>query len=310
MPRPNPNAKRIQALRLCFKALRTLSPDLARRGAERLFSTPRRHEEPEPERAARQQGRPFHFMSRGLRLKGYAWGEGPAVLCLHGWEGRGAQFHAFVEPLARAGFTTIAFDQPGHGGSQGRMSGPSDWAQAIQDLVATLGPIHGLVAHSLGSVGAAVAMDRGLQVAGAVLVAPPARPDPYYSQVLSLLGFPERDHPAALRAYLQRRGLPPERSHVNLLAPSFTAAGLLIHDRGDREVPWNDGATIASAWPAATFLTTEGLGHHRILRDAAVIEAAVAFLQQLPITRTLPIHGNGARSLDWHLFQRDLRMGA
>ena len=307
MTRHSPTDFSIQALRLSFVALRLLSPDLARLGAERLFSTPRRRKETEAEQSAMRNGRNFHIVSNGLRLRGHVWGEGPAVLCLHGWEGQGSQFHAFIEPLAQAGFSTITFDQPGHGGSQGRRSGPLDWAQATRDLVTTMGPIHGLIAHSLGAAGAAVAMDHGLHVPCAVFLAPPARPDPYYSGVLTLLGFPESEHPAAFNAYARRAGLPPERIRLLSLAPRLSVPMLVIHDRADREVPWSDGEAIALAWPSAILLTTEGLGHRRILRDACVIQQAIGFIRQVPSSGTLPFHGDGPRSLEWHLFHRELR---
>jgi len=308
MTGPRASDLRIKALQLGFRALRFLLPDLAHRGAERLFSTPRRHREPEVERSARQQGQIFHFLSKGLRLRGHVWGEGPAILCLHGWEGRGTQFHGFIEPLAEAGFSLLTFDQPGHGTSPGRRSGPLEWAQATLDLVAQVGPIHGLLAHSLGAAGAAIAMDHGLLVPRAVFLAPPAKPDPYYDSVLSLLGFPAAEHPAAFQAYASRTGLPPERIRLQSLASRLRAPLLVIHDRGDREVPWSDGEAIVSAWPSATLQTTEGLGHRRILRDAAVIEQAVAFLGKATAPVSLPFHGEGPRSLEWHLFHRDLRM--
>lgn len=307
MTRRNAVPLPLKALRLGFRALRFLAPNLALRGAERLFSTPRRHSETDAERCIRQEGRSFHFHSNGLRLRGQAWGEGPAILCLHGWEGRGTQFHAFIEPLTRAGFSILTYDQPGHGGSQGRRSGPREWAQATQDLVAQVGPIHGLVAHSLGAAGAAIAMDHGLRVPRAVFLAPPAKPDPYYQMLLSHLGFPEAEHPAAFLAYAERSGLPPERIRLQSLASGLSVPLLVIHDRRDREVPLADGEAIASAWPNATLLTTEGLGHRRILRDASVIEKAIGFLQQGTDPGLLPIHGDGPRSLEWHLFHRDLR---
>lgn len=307
MARPNPNDLRIRALRLGFQALRLVSHDLACRGAERLFSTPRRRRETEVERALLRTGRTFHFRSKGLRLRGHVWGEGPAVLCLHGWEGQGSQFHAFVEPLAQAGFSLLTFDQPGHGGSQGRRSGPLDWAQASLDLVAQVGPVHGVVAHSLGAAGIAVAMDHGLQVPRAVFLAPPARPDPFYFGVLALLGFPKSEHPAALEAYARRAGLPPERIRLHSLTPRLTPPTLVIHDRTDREVPWSDGKAIAEAVPQGHLLSTEGLGHRRILRDPGVIEASLAFLKQGEATNPVPFHGEGSRSLEWHLFHRDFR---
>ena len=49
----------------------------------------------------------------GKRLVAWSWGEGPTVLLVHGWEGRGSQMAAFAAPLAEAGFRAVAFDAPG-----------------------------------------------------------------------------------------------------------------------------------------------------------------------------------------------------
>ncbi len=62
---------------------------------------------------------------------------------------------------------------------------------------------------------------------------------------------------------------------------------LVIHDRHDREVRWEDGAAIAGAWPQAQLLTTEGLGHRRILQDASVIARIAGFIGPA-VTRPLP----------------------
>jgi hypothetical protein len=53
----------------------------------------------------------------------------------------------------------------------------------------------------------------------------------------------------------------------------------VFHDRDDAEVPWSDGAAIAGAWPGARLVTTDGLGHRRILRDERVVSQAVAFVR-------------------------------
>jgi len=53
---------------------------------------------------------------------------------------------------------------------------------------------------------------------------------------------------------------------------------LVIHDKDDREVPWEEGESIAQNWPGAEFLSTESLGHRRILRNREVIAKSVEFL--------------------------------
>ena len=54
--------------------------------------------------------------------------------------------------------------------------------------------------------------------------------------------------------------------------PELTAPVLVVHDRGDAEIPWQHGAAIARAWRGAEMLITEGLGHRRILRDPGLDE--------------------------------------
>lgn len=298
----------MRGLRLGFQTTRLLSPDLALRMAERLFCLPRRHRTPEAELAAGRNGQPFAFRSQGFLLQGRIWGEGPPVALLHGWEGRGTQFHAFLEPLLAAGYSAVAFDEPAHGASQGRFAGPLEWSQAIGAFAREVGPLHGVVAHSLGAPALAIALDQGLlELPRAVFLAPPAEPDIFYSGLLSMLGLPERDHAQAFEAFGARIGIPWDRIRLRSLAPRRSTALLVIHDRQDRDVPWESGATVASAWPDARLLLTEGLGHRRILRDPQVIEQTVAFLGQAPTSAALPFHGEGPRSLEWHLFHRELR---
>ncbi|WP_460503569.1 hypothetical protein, partial [Hymenobacter agri] len=53
---------------------------------------------------------------------------------------------------------------------------------------------------------------------------------------------------------------------------------LVLHDEHDEIIPFAEGRHIAAAWPHAWLHATRGLGHNRILRDAGVIQHAVAFI--------------------------------
>lgn len=300
---------KLRVLRLGFRALRAVSQDLAFRRAERLFRTPTRHRVPDAEEAVTRTGRSFEFVSGGLKLRGYSWGEGPAVALLHGWEGRGTQLHAFVAPLVDAGFSVLALDAPGHGRSEGHTSGPVEFARALEALAGEAGSIHAVVAHSLGSVATAFALDEGLRVSRVILISPPATPSRFYTGLLEVLGFPERAFQSALDAFAERTGFAWERLDLKRVAARMRVPMLLIHDRGDRETSYEEGATVARAWPGAELVSTEGLGHRRILKDRAVVAKALAFLRtgapaDVPVGR---LQDFGPRSLEQHLFQRDLR---
>jgi len=53
-----------------------------------------------------------------------------------------------------------------------------------------------------------------------------------------------------------------------------------VHDQQDHDVPWQEGETLAHAWPNAISIQTQGLGHRRILRDPAVVARSVAFMAE------------------------------
>jgi hypothetical protein len=63
---------------------------------------------------------------------------------------------------------------------------------------------------------------------------------------------------------------------------------LIFHDQRDHAVPLRDGETIVRVWRGATIVRTRGLGHHKILRDPAVIASSVAFLAAESREEALP----------------------
>src|SRR5215218_9228016 len=60
----------------------------------------------------------------------------------------------------------------------------------------------------------------------------------------------------------------------------FTAPAqlLVVHDRDDRQTPYETAVSLVHGWPGATLLTTEGLGHRRVLEDPDVVAAITRFV--------------------------------
>jgi pimeloyl-ACP methyl ester carboxylesterase len=261
-------------LRLAFAALGAVAPGLAARAGERLFLTPQRGAE-RRDRQPLARADAFLVPSGREVLRAWRVGEGPAVLLAHGWSGRADQLAPFVEPLVAAGCAAVLFDAPAHGASTGRLTSGIGFAEAITAVAAAVGA-RAAIAHSLGGSGLAWAVANGLPLDAAVIVAAPRGPTDYFHRFCEALRLPPgvRD---ATRARLQRRlGLTLEDFD---LARRVSATPLLVlHDRDDREVPWSDGDAIARAWPGAALVSTRGLGHRRILRDAGVTARASAFV--------------------------------
>jgi len=63
------------------------------------------------------------------------------------------------------------------------------------------------------------------------------------------------------------------------LAPRMDTPLLVLHDPEDREMPFEEGAEVATRWPGAILRRAERLGHLRILRDPECVAEAVGFLE-------------------------------
>jgi pimeloyl-ACP methyl ester carboxylesterase len=266
----------VRLLRPAFGALSAVAPALAAPVAERLFLVPPRYPQPEHEAAALASARST-IVDAGTPITAWTWGRGPAVLLVHGWGGRGAQLASFVPPLVANGYSVVTFDAPGHGQSPARESSLVAFIAAIHALSRALGPVRGVIAHSIGAAAAACAIRDGLRADAAVFLAPPADLTLHADIMLETLGFGRRARELMRERIERRLGVSWSTLDVARFAPEMRTPLLLIHDREDTEVPWQEGAIIAQAWPGATLSTTGGLGHRRLIRDHDVVREAVDF---------------------------------
>lgn len=268
----------LQPLRAFFWLLSTLAPAVAGRWAMVLFRLPRRHRVPGRERRWLEAARRYEVGDGAERLTAWAWGDGPPVLLMHGWEGRGSQLGAFVEPLTAAGFSVVAVDAPAHGDSPGRLSSLPQFARAVSLAAARFGPLHGVVAHSFGAASAGRAMGAGLAVERLVFLSAPYDLEHYVRYFATLIGLRPRGRAEMISRLERQFDIVWSEGRFATTAHADETPLLVIHDRDDAECPIEDARVIARRWPQARLLETEGLGHRRILRDPRVISWVVDFL--------------------------------
>lgn len=243
--------------------------------ALQLFMTPRRLPPRDWESGLQRQGKPLTF-ANGLAAT--VFGEGPRVLLAHGWEGRGMNLGKFIAPLTASGYQAIALDGPAHGASPGEQTNPVNYARAMVAVGHELGPLAGVIAHSMGAASTALALQQGLDAAKAVLIAGPSSISGVLERFAQLTRLPE---PVAERFYqlvADYVGIPADELEIARVAADLRTPALIIHDAGDTEVPFADGLAVATNWPASRFFVTKGLGHRRILLDSGVIAMSVSFI--------------------------------
>jgi pimeloyl-ACP methyl ester carboxylesterase len=268
--------------RAAFRLAETGTPHLSAWMVERMwFRLPARRR-----RVGPADGTAFEVRADGHLVRGRHWGEGPPVYLVHGWGGYGAQLGAFVGPLVERGFTVVTFDAPSHGESEPGPSGPREshgveFGKALDAVAARFGPAHLVVAHSMGALATLLALKHGwLATRRLAMVAPMTDLDHHLRQFAAMAGFGPRTRAAFDTRVLRRVGLPVGEFDVRRLAEQIDRPDLLVvHDRDDRETPYAASASLVAAWPDARLVPTRGLGHRRLLRDAAVVSTVVEFAE-------------------------------
>jgi pimeloyl-ACP methyl ester carboxylesterase len=197
------------------------------------------------------------------------------VLLTHGWAGDAQQMRVLAEALAAAGLEPVMLDLPAHGASDGSRATLPQWVRALFTASASLGPWYGVVAHSLGALAVAHASARGLSSERLALLAPSPPPALFLRWYASGLGLNESLAERMERAIARREGIGVEQFAADWLGPRVTKPTLVLHDADDRTAPLATGHALASALRDARLQVTQGLGHRRILEDAAAVGAVV-----------------------------------
>ncbi|AIZ64188.1 hypothetical protein PK28_11730 [Hymenobacter sp. DG25B] len=283
---PSPPAA-IRRLRFQLRLLAAVSTELAFRAAWRIFTSPRRLPTKTWEAAALAGARQFWVPAGEDNIAAYEWnsvGE-KIVLLVHGWEHRASFWGVFTRALVAAGYRVVALDGPAHGASSGTQTTLPAFARAVQAVADELGPVYAVVAHSFGgaaTVGVPVHFNQATDqhLARLVLLSVPASTKAVAQRFAALLRLPPAVMERMSQFVQKQHGRHAESFSLlnnGRLFPAHRA--LLLHDHQDESIPFAEAQELANSWPRLDFRPTDGLGHNRIMRDPAVVQQVLNFLQ-------------------------------
>lgn len=277
-----PNSTNVRLLKTAVGALERLAPGWVEAQAFRAWCRPLKRASRWG--AAAAAARRFTF-DAGEPLAAWEWNVGgprDTALLVHGWSGNAGQMHRFVEPLVQRGYHVVAVDLPAHGESAGDFTTLVGLADAVVSLGRRLFP-QLVIAHSLGATATALALAQGLAPDRVALLAPPARMRPYLERFTARVGLSP-----AMTGRLQRRLEALVHRELDAFSLGQLVPGLghvealLVHDEDDDDVSADSSREVVARWPGARLLTTRGLGHHGVRRDAAVVSSVLDFAVASP----------------------------
>ncbi len=236
---------------------------------------------------------PAWFIPADAAEPGAALRPRPGVVLVHGWESNRARMLPNARFLRAAGFHTLMFDVRGHGenppellpisaGEFGADTAAAVAAMSARPEVTTIG----VLGHSMGAAGAAIAAARDPRVRALVLTSTPADPRRLTRRTFQLAGLPFPGPVAAplswitTRVYLRPRGHAPGDISARRAVERYAGPVLLVHGSADEVVPVADLAILAQAAgrragrPLETLVVERGF--HRWLYEDPTYRARIA----------------------------------
>jgi pimeloyl-ACP methyl ester carboxylesterase len=212
----------------------------------------------------------------------YVWGDPtrqPYALLVHGWSSFGLRYLPWVAHLRRAGLAIVAFDQPGHGLSSGNLCTLPDFINTTLIVGRRYGNAALAVGHSLGGAAVTLAQGERWHAERVVVVAPAADMAAQAARFMRHMWLGEHLRERFFGWHERTTGINVHDLEVRRYLAALGQPCLIVHDFDDHEVPWGDGELYARHWRSARLLTTQGLGHHKVLNAPDVIQAVLAFIR-------------------------------
>ena len=279
---PTQSLKIPQVIILSSKLLAFISPKLVTRFAAKLFTTPVKHKVPKRELEMDQKSTKNTFFIPAIRknITTYKYGKSEQkVLLVHGWSGRGTQLFKIADELLQNGYSTISFDAPAHGKSEGKTTIMSEFIVSILEIDKQYGPFEIAIGHSLGGMSVLNAIKDGLKVKKAIIIGSGDIVHDILEEFVSKLGL-KTEISNKLRDHFENQyELKMDDFSAYRAAQKIEIPVLVIHDKDDPEVPVKAGIHIHKNLQNGNLFLTEGLGHRKILGNQNVIKKIIDFIK-------------------------------
>lgn len=261
-----------------IRTLSSINPNAATRLAVKVFVSPKKYPRAPDEDNFWQNGKPVTFASGCV---GRTFGESEKVIWLvPGWEGRSSRFKLIIEAGVKAGFKMIAWDGPGHGDSPGDRANLVNVAKLlVQDAAARENEkVYAVIGHSFGANVAAFACKIGFKSERLVLISAPGSIGNILVRFWQRVELPDSLKLLFTTEIEKETGVNISEVSIENFIAKLPQKIQIIHDKTDKEVPYAEAEALKAKNPAAVFVSTEKLGHRRILDSQIVASLVLKFL--------------------------------
>jgi pimeloyl-ACP methyl ester carboxylesterase len=263
------------------KFLEVISSKFAMLFAAKLFVTPIKYKIPKRELHMEQKSIQSKLFVPSLKknIMVYTYGKSDKkILLVHGWSGRGTQLVKIADELLDLGYSTISFDAPAHGKSEGKTTIMTEFIASILEIEKQFGPFEFAIGHSLGGMSILNAIKQNLNVKKAVIIGSGDIIQDIIDDFIKKLQLKPKIGLLLKNHFERNFGEPMENYAASFSAKSVNIPVIIVHDENDDDVNVKAAYNIHKNLKNSTLIMTEKLGHRKILGDEKVIIEIKKFL--------------------------------
>lgn len=270
----------IKSIGNALNATSLISSKYASKKALNLFASPRKGRYNDDQKRIIESAYFEEVKYNNMEIATYRWvGNGKTVLLAHGWESNTSRWDYILKDLKAQDYNIIALDAPAHGRSDGKQFNAVLYSEFINVVVKKFQP-DVLIGHSVGGMASVFCLHKHQlpSIKKLVLLGAPAHFTGVFDRYKSMMGFNNRISNGLDQIVLERFEQPVSYFSAANFTKNFAAKGLIIHDKNDRIIPYEDGQLIASRYKNSKFISTTGFGHS--LKDASLIPQIIEFINE------------------------------
>ena len=258
----------------------TVAPRFASKKALKLFATPRKGRYTENQIKVINDAFFKSFSLNNLSVATYHWnGKGKTILLAHGWESNTARWGGLLEILKAKEFDIIALDGPAHGKSGGKEFNAIFYADFMATVCKVFQP-EIIIGHSVGGMSTIFCQYKNQFefVKKIVTLGAPAHFEGVFSRYRNMMGYNDKVWNHLNNLVYERFGNQVEYYSSAEFSKSITTKSLIIHDKKDLIIPYEDALLLHENFNGSKLISTEGFGHG--LKNEIVNNHIIDFIEK------------------------------
>lgn len=271
-------------IKIYYTIFSRISPKTASSTAFSMFQTVRK-------KTIREREQPFYDKANHYKVKYghneldcYEFGKEhqDIVVLVHGWNSNAGSMYGFVDKLLAENKRVIAFNLPGHAFYKSNSTNYLECKRAFQLIVSSLTGYNKIsfISHSFGSGIVAYGLSElNLNVDKLVLLTSPNFIIDIFTDFKNIIGLSNKAYELMndRASTILNEDIKTLSTEDKLQLVDFNDA-LLIHDKHDKVIPFENTININNALTNSRIETYENIGHYRMLWNDDVIKKTIEFV--------------------------------